>query len=66
MASEMDDKWKSRLFDVLFWAAFALLMIYGLPLWIALPIIILPMVGLLVFWIVHEWVAVRRRRKSHS
>lgn len=40
-------KWKSRLFDGLFWAAFGLVMIYDLPLWIALPLIILPLVGLL-------------------
>jgi hypothetical protein len=58
----MNAKWKDRLFDVLLWAGFGLLMIYGLPLWVALPLLIVPMGSLLIFWTVHEWVAVRRRR----
>jgi len=56
----MSTKWKDRLFDVLLWAGFGLLMIFGLPMRIALPLLIVPMTGFLIFWIVHEWLAVRR------
>ena len=60
----MTAKWKSRLFDILLWTGFALLMVYGLPLSLGLSLIIGPMLALLVFWTVHEWAAVRRRREN--
>ena len=60
----MSDKWKGRLSDGLCWAVYALLATYGLNLWIGLAVFILPMLGILIFGIVHEWVAVRRRRDS--
>lgn len=60
----MGAKWKNRLFGILFWTGFALLMVYGLPLSLTLALVIGPMAALLVFWAVREWAAVRRRRDN--
>lgn len=62
----MSEKWKDRLTDVIVWSGLALLMAYGLPLWLMFPLLILPILGLLVFWTVHEWRAARRRRDPPS